>query len=436
MNHMSTKTARIVGIVLSVFALFYFGYQIYMFTYTPYDTEIATAYEYTDQISLHGVAIKNEQLIQQDYDGILRYEHGNSQKVSTGSSIATIYSSETDLMNSAMVDEKQTQIDLLTDLEARRASLQSGAQNSVAEIKKEQLELLTQINTNDFSSLENTKSSFLSQMLEQTIILDPSVSFAEQIAALQAKRDQIAAQISAQPVEILSPTAGYFTNETDGYEQLITASALENLSLEGVQSLLNNTMPDYSQTYVGKVITDTQWSFLALVPTREISRLSAGEDVSLVFPSAPSYKVAATITDLKLYAQEEFSVIVLQSSIMNENVINLRMEDPAIVFETQKAIRVPKQAVRMVNMEVEQEVPDESAVVAEGEEQPTKTVTQEISQAGVYVNMGQVVKFRKINILDETDNYVICSMEDDEDYLQLYDEIILEGTDLYDNKPI
>ncbi|MGI5959169.1 MAG: HlyD family efflux transporter periplasmic adaptor subunit [Massiliimalia sp.] len=436
MNHMSAKTARLVGVLLSLFALFYFGYQIYLFTYTPYDTEIATVYEYTDRIDLHGVVIKSEQVIQQDYQGILRYQHGNSQKVSTGSSVATIYASETDLMNSAAMDEKQEQIDLLNDLESRRTLLQTGAQNSVSGIKKEQQELLTAVHTHEMDELGEIKSNFLSQLLKQQMILDSSISFADQIAALQAEKDQLATQITTQPVEIPSPAAGYFTNEIDGYEQAFTAAALDDLSLDAVQNLLNNTSPDYSQNYIGKVITDTKWNFLALVPTKEISRLSTGQDVFLVFPSAPNYKVAATISDLKLYAQNEFSVIVLESNIMNENIINLRMEDPAIVFDTQKALRVPKEAVRMVNMEVEEEVPDESVQVAEGEEQPTKTVTKEISQAGVYINMGQVVKFRKIEILDETDNYVICSMNDESDYLQLYDEVILGGTDLYDNKPI
>lgn len=48
---------------------------------------------------------------------------------------------------------------------------------------------------------------------------------------------------------------------------------------------------------------------------------------------------------------------------------------------------------------------------------------------------GNIVKFKKINIVYSDSEYSICSVPDGESgYIKQYDEIIVEGTDLYDGK--
>ena len=67
-------------------------------------------------------------------------------------------------------------------------------------------------------------------------------------------------------------------------------------------------------------------------------------------------------------------------------------------------------------------------------------VTKEVN--GVYVMLGSEIVFRLIVPLYSTSTYVICDPNPDEDELmtsetvQLYDEIVVEGTDLYDGKVV
>ena len=64
---------------------------------------------------------------------------------------------------------------------------------------------------------------------------------------------------------------------------------------------------------------------------------------------------------------------------------------------------------------------------------------------GVYVNRNQVVKFKKLDVIYEGSDYLISNAHvvsdaengiDANDYLSLYDEIILNGNDVYDNMPL
>ena len=66
-------------------------------------------------------------------------------------------------------------------------------------------------------------------------------------------------------------------------------------------------------------------------------------------------------------------------------------------------------------------------------------------EKGVYVRRGNVARFRKLNIVYSDQTYVISAtasqdgepiVDDPGNYLKQYDEVILEGKDLYDGKII
>ena len=58
-------------------------------------------------------------------------------------------------------------------------------------------------------------------------------------------------------------------------------------------------------------------------------------------------------------------------------------------------------------------------------------------EQGVYIKYGSTVAFRKVDKLFETDDYIISRPGTaDGEYLALYDEIIVEGKDLYEGKEL
>ena len=94
---MNSIVSRIVGIMLSIFTIVYFGYQAYMMVYDPYVTETALVDNYMDQIDIQGIAIKSEQLLDEVSSGIVNYRNTNSKKVLAGSVVASVYANQEDL---------------------------------------------------------------------------------------------------------------------------------------------------------------------------------------------------------------------------------------------------------------------------------------------------------------------------------------------------
>ena len=100
--------------------------------------------------------------------------------------------------------------------------------------------------------------------------------------------------------------------------------------------------------------------------------------------------------------------IVLQCQTISAEVLGLGCETVQVDLKTYEGIRIDKAALHIVN-----------------------------GQRGVYVKYGDLQRFRRITILYEDDTYILVPEggkvgEDNE--LRLYDEVIVEGSNLQDGK--
>ena len=70
---------------------------------------------------------------------------------------------------------------------------------------------------------------------------------------------------------------------------------------------------------------------------------------------------------------------------------------------------------------------------------PRSIRVNEDGDYGVYALVGNVVRWRDINIIYQTEEYAVVekldtSLEVNSGYLHLYDEVVVEGKNLYDGK--
>ena len=77
-------------------------------------------------------------------------------------------------------------------------------------------------------------------------------------------------------------------------------------------------------------------------------------------------------------------------------------------------LKVPRDAIRFVD--VTETVTDENGNESE------KTLTRK----GVYIRKGEQILFKKIKVIYEGSDYVLSEQLNDDEYLALYDDILLE----------
>ena len=107
---------------------------------------------------------------------------------------------------------------------------------------------------------------------------------------------------------------------------------------------------------------------------------------------------------------------------MSSDFVRHRAEQVSLIKGEYEGIKVPRSAIRF--RDIEETVTDEKT----GEE-----TTQVTNYRGVYVMDGEKIIFKKLDVVYEGDDYVLSSLHADDDYLILYDSIIVEGIDVNGN---
>ena len=91
-------------------------------------------------------------------------------------------------------------------------------------------------------------------------------------------------------------------------------------------------------------------------------------------------------------------LVVMSCDKLDEQLASTRVASSMIVFDEYTGIRVPRDAIRFNG-----------------------------DQKGVYVILGKDITFKKIEVIYEGDDFVLSKNTDDQKYLLLYDQILLEN---------
>jgi len=180
----------------------------------------------------------------------------------------------------------------------------------------------------------------------------------------------------------------------------------------------------------GKICEDYDWYFACLAAADKASKFKEGDAVSIQFPFASNQTVPATVAAVNQADKDTEAVVILQSSSMNSSLALIRNATAQIQIEKYTGIRVSQKAIHFAKVTKTGKDSDGKAT----------SVTREVK--GVYVMHGSEIEFRQIFPLFSTANYAICQTDPPKEDLmtdstvKLFDEVVVEGTDLYDGKVV
>ena len=192
-------------------------------------------------------------------------------------------------------------------------------------------------------------------------------------------------------------------NNIDGYESIADTDNFKNLSYEEGYDILINPIENNQDKY-GKMITDYKWSLCTYVTKKQAERLYEGQKVRLSLNSQENEYHTVSVDSI--VPKDDMVLVVLKSTTMNKQAASSRIVDSEILFSQYRGIKIPKSAIRIVDGEM-----------------------------GVYVKFSKLVIFKKVTPVYQDDNYVILPLKVEEgNEVELYDDIIVKGVNLYDGK--
>ncbi len=419
---------RILIAALTILALVYVIYLFASANFSMVATENAIQVTSTDKIFTNAFIIRDESILSNNSSGVLSYSLNDGDEVGVNGEIAKIYSSENDAAAQTKIDILEAQIEDLKTLENNKLVGSVGIETIDSEISTNLLAYLSDINNGEISKLGNDTSNLLSSINHRHLFTGKISDFDSEIAQLQAELDQLKSTSGESIGSIKTDKAGYFSEYCDGYEKALKYSDVDKLELSDLKNIKKS---DVSSNTAGKVVSSLNWYVACEVSADEATKLTLWDGkASILFSDASTESIPANIYRIHQKNKDSSALLILECDYMNESLIDARVEPVEIGLGTYTGLQVSKRAIH-----------DDYITKTVYDENGNKH-TEEKKVQGVYTLYGSKVQFKQVSIMYSDDDYVICDPEPEEGILfngetiELYDQVIIEGDDLYDGKVI
>lgn len=425
---------KIGATAVAVLLLIYVGYQVYLSQYTGLKTEAATYSTVSESIDTTGFIIRDEEVISSSYSGVLNYTVDDGEKVAEGGAIAEIYPTEEDAAVQNRIARIDDELNRLSALETPSDSTASNPKLIGSQISKKITSILGALKSGSMSDVTDERNDLQLLLSQRQVVTgkESSGDYAAHVNELHEERIALTQSASASIGTVSSPAAGYFIRSVDGYENAVSLDGVTSLSVSDVHALEEEEPAGTDTESIGKVAKDFNWYIACILTENDLVRLDRTTKVTVEMPFATVEQIPAEVVKINRDSETGEAAVILKCTYMNSDLASARMETLRINISSYSGVLVPESAVHFADVVAHETDEDGNEV----------DVTYE-NIRGVYVKSGSRLRFVQIFSDATINGYAICkvslSTEEREqlvtgDTIQLYDEVVVEGTDLYDGK--
>ncbi len=386
--------------VILAAAVLYVGVQLYAILRRSYRTETAIQATMADSVMLNGAAVFDLTPVQGAGD--LGYLVEDGERVTTGTAIAEYYTAD----GQDLLREELTNLD-------RELSLLNRSQNSAgsdlsllnAQARSALFDLLDQLDAGAYAGIRDVEESYLLAQNRIQVSTGQSDDFSATIAQLQSQRDAIAAQLGELST-IQAESNGYLVSSHSAGLTTLTAETADEASPARLAELLAGDLSLSSDGVAGWIAAGFSWRFYATCDLDTAARFDGVTSVQISVPGKLDTPLSATVVSVETDEEAGLAKVVIECGSVNADVLTLGQEEARIDLATYTGIRISRSALHIVD-----------------------------GSNGVYVKAGNLQRFRKITILYENEDYILVPEDGavgTDNEVRLYDEIIVEGTNLQD----
>ena len=397
-----TPGGRLAFVTVCAVLLVYVVGKIFSAYFTGLETEPAVTVTVHDSIYTDGWFFRNESVIEGQDSSSVKHTVYSGERVQKDAPLATIYSDVAALEVSRQLQPLESKISLLdTVLQTTGDDAEAAKVDQLIVLALQQL--AEQMQNGSGIPLSATADSVrtLSLRREAGNINTSEITAARD--ALAAEHAGLEAQLRGKTREHTAPYSGYYSDIVDGYEQVLTPDALDELSVESFRELTGSPAPS-SSAALGKIIQGFTWYLVSEVSAEQAERLSEGQNLRVSFTQA-SLDAPVTVHKIVKERGSDVALVVLEGTSFDSEMVSMRRQPIEIIIAEHTGLRVPKQSVRMLDGEL-----------------------------GVFILSGTVEKFKRIDTLYETSEYfVVQQSATDVNALVAKDQIIVRGKNLQNN---
>lgn len=404
MNNKMKKIPVILGIIVAV--LFFSSYIIYHIV-NKSNNEIKTEYALKETvyktIDTTCFVIRDEEFIHSSQTGTKVSFVTNGERVASGDTVSVVFNNPDDASNYLQIQEVKKDIAHYEDL-SRQANFQTlNIDTLTKKINGELIDYLEAVDKGEYSEAVNCASTVRDSITGKQIATGSSMDFSEKLNSLHNTLSDLESR-NASYSEIKTNSAGYFISGADGYESTLKYQDIDTLTVDDVNKAIKSKPQSVSEDIVGRTVSSFKWYIACVISDEESIAIESDKKIYINFPSSGIEKLPVTL--YKIGEKGNKTLVIFSCDEMNEDLSNFRIEDIEIVTDEYTGFKISNSAIRTVD-----------------------------GEQGVYIVRGNLMGFRKIHIVYSNSKYsLVDNPENDSGYIKLYDKVVTEGVDLYDDK--
>lgn len=432
----SKKIQTLASAVLTFLLLIYVGYQIYLSNHKGIVTEVAMYGTVSDTLQARGFAVRKERVITDSYVGVLSYRVADGTRVSQGGVIADVFADEDDAAAQNKIARLDREIANLQELAKPSDFFAANPSMITSQIYTAMGDVFTEVRNNNFSEIAALKENLQTALNRKQMIIgeESAEDYELRVEQLQAERDNLYNLTGNAIDQITSPAAGYFISSTDGFENVLDVSVIDEITPNQVRNLLGRSEGTGLGSSVGKICSDFNWYVICVFSDSDMIKFEDVEKVNLDIPFASTETIPANVIAKNRDAATGDTAVVFECSYMDSDIASVRNEMIQVNVQTYSGVLVSEKALRFQDVKY-----------TDTDEEGNEVTAVAPNVKGVYVQNGRELNFVQVFTEKTINGYAVCKTDltDEErealvteSTIQLYDKVVVEGTDLYDGKPV
>lgn len=406
-NKTVKRIASILALVL-VFSFFasYIIYHLVSRSNSEIKTEFALKETVYKTIDTKCFVIRDEEFIKNDAVGTTVSFVNNGERVARGDTVSVVFDSSEDAAAYLKARELKKEIDHYEEL-AGQANFQALNINSITKkINSELRDYLNAVESRNFSKAISSVEIFRDSVTGKQIATGKTLDLSDKITQLNDEYESLNSE-GLDYTEIKTENAGYFISGADGYEGTFKFDEIDSITTKTLKKAIKSKPDKVSSDVVGRTVSSFKWYIACVIDSDDTVDISKDKKIYINFPASGIEKLPVTIYKIGDRSEKE-TVVIFSCDEMNENLSDFRIEKIQIITDEYEGFKISNTSIRTLD-----------------------------GEQGVYIVRGNLMGFRKIRVIYTTDDYSIVDNPDNRsDYIKLYDKVVTEGVDLYDNKLI
>ena len=397
---------KIIAVILSVIFIAYMTYNAFAYTYSPVTTERLTEEASIERtFDFKGFVLRDETAVNSQSGGTSISLAVDGTRVAKGDCIAISCANNDDASVYTRLKAAKEEYNRLVTLNNQNGVNELSSEKLNDEIQTAYGDILNKIFQNDFSTVSKSVEEFNNKSATRQIMSEGSIDLSDAITTLKEEIDSLESK-NVKYTEVEAPASGYYINNLDGYETTLNYAEADKLTIEQIEKAVE-AEPSEAASASGKLVSSYLWYLAGVVDTKHTKSFPVGKNIIVNFPDEGLENV-----NMKVESAEAVSgklKVILSSTLMNETLANMRIENVEIVEQSYSGYKIPSNAIRF----------------------------DKENNSGVYVLRGKIISFIEVEILYSQEEYVIVSASRTGGRgLKLYDDVVIKGRDVYDGKVI